>query len=528
MFLLKNNMKYIYYLSLCFTGLFSVAKAGIKEDVSCLLLYPQTSKLPVDHLRKEEANIDQLLDLSDSFMLRDYKKSLAYARKAGLLAEQEESSEKRAETYYYIARNLIFFRELKEAYSYIEKGMREESVKKNIRYKALFGELTATYYGLISLPDKQLEEEFKVLKLVSSGKDLYSKIMEANTYILIADAYTEMENYTSAHLYADKAIKAIEKIPEQEYLNAKRIYWRKAYIYFYKAWICLQQKKPKEAYPFIKKAYHQSLTEEQMYKSPFLEIYGDYYYQSGNYNKAIEYYLQTIDNKVLMGHSAEYVESKIASAYRILGDHNKEKIYLKKSSDQFQKSMAQGKILIQEGLKNMQKEQEQKIKESERENKIILTLVIIIAAVILTLTLFRNLNLKKKKKEIIKEKENLLQHKNTIITEREDVIEKLQQQVNESFSELIQMAKNNSPQFWARFQEIYPEVSEKMLEINPKIRVPELTFSAYLYLGFSTKEIATYTSVTVHAVEIRKTRFRKKYNIPSHIDCNIWMKNLVK
>ncbi len=87
-------MKYIYYLSLCFTGLFSVAKAGIKEDVSCLLLYPQISKLPVDHLRKEEVNIDQLLDLSDSFMLRDYKKSLAYARKAGLLAEQEESSEK--------------------------------------------------------------------------------------------------------------------------------------------------------------------------------------------------------------------------------------------------------------------------------------------------------------------------------------------------------------------------------------------------------------------------------------------------
>ncbi len=197
--------------------------------------------------------------------------------------------------------------------------MREESVKKNIRYKALFGELTATYYGLISLPDKQLEEEFKVLKLVSSGKDLYSKIMEANACILIADAYTEMENYPSAHLYADKAIKAIEKIPEQEYLNTKRIYWRKAYIYFYKAWICLQQNKPKEAYPFIKKAYHQSLTEEQMYKSPFLEIYGDYYYQSGNYNKAIEYYLQTIDNKVLMGHSAEYVESKIASSLQNFG-----------------------------------------------------------------------------------------------------------------------------------------------------------------------------------------------------------------
>lgn len=64
-----------------------------------------------------------------------------------------------------------------------------------------------------------------------------------------------------------------------------------------------------------------------------------------------------------------------------------------------------------------------------------------------------------------------------------------------------------------------------MLEINPKIKVRKLTFSAYLYLGFSTKQIVTYTSVKVHAVEIRKTRFRQKYAILSDIDCHLWLKN---
>ncbi|REC63425.1 hypothetical protein DRF65_04825 [Chryseobacterium pennae] len=523
-------MKYIFCFYLCFISLFV---AGAETSFS--LPYSgkvKTSFSPSFTLfndpQKEANDINYLLNQADSLMFRDYKRSLNYARKASLLAEKNGDSEKKALAYYYIIRNHFFYRELKEAYSYIEKGMKEEAVKTNPLYKTLFTEATATYYGLISLPNKQLEEEFKVLKLLSNGKDINSKILKANTYMTIGDAYIDMEDYQSAHLYADKSIAYIEKIPEKEYLNVKRMYWRKAYIYFYKAWIYLQQEKPKEAYPFIKKAYDQALIEDLAYTSPFLEAYGDYYFQTGSYHKAIEYYQQTMDNKSLMGHSAEYVQSKIASAYRMLGDHDKEKVYLKKSTDQFKKSASEGRMRIQEGLENIQKEQAEKIIETENGNKITLTLIIIIAIVILVWALIRNRNLRKRKRAIIKEKENQLQHKNTIITEREYAIEKLQLQVNESFSELIQMAKENSPQFFARFQEVYPEVYEKMLAMNPRIKVPELTFSAFLYLGFSTKQIATYTSVTVHAVEIRKTRFRKKYNIPSDIDCNAWMKNLVK
>lgn len=523
-------MKYIFCFYVCFINLF-VAGSETSFSLPCSGNFETGIPLSFnsfDDSQKEVNDVNYLLNQADRYMFRDFQKSLNYAKQASLLAAKKGDSEKKALAYYYIVRNLFFHRELKESYSYIEKGMKEEAVKTNPLYKILFTEATATYYGLISLPNKQLEEEMKVLKMIPIGKGTDSKILEANTYMAIGDAYTDMANYKSAHVYADKSIDCIEKIPEKDYLNVKRIYWRKAYIYFYKAWIYLQENKPKEAYPFIKKAYDQSVREDLAYSSPFLEIYGDYYFQIGNYHKSIEYYLKTMDNKAKLGHSAEYVQSKIASAYRILGDHDKEKVYLKKSTDQFKKTTSEDRLRIQEGLENIKKEQEQKITEAEKENKIILASVVVIAIIILVLALVWNRKLKKKKRAIIKEKENQLQHKNTIITEREDTIEKLQLQVNESFSELIQMAKENSPQFFARFQEVYPEVYEKMLKINPKVKVPELTFAAYLYLGFSTKQIATYTWVTIHAVEIRKTRFRKKYNIPSDIDCNIWMKNLVK
>ncbi|WP_313153544.1 hypothetical protein [Sphingobacterium multivorum] len=46
------------------------------------------------------------------------------------------------------------------------------------------------------------------------------------------------------------------------------------------------------------------------------------------------------------------------------------------------------------------------------------------------------------------------------------------------------------------------------------------------FLNFSTKNIAEYTFVTIRAVQIRKNRLRKKFDIPSDADFNNWMREL--
>ncbi len=66
-----------------------------------------------------------------------------------------------------------------------------------------------------------------------------------------------------------------------------------------------------------------------------------------------------------------------------------------------------------------------------------------------------------------------------------------------------------------------------MKELNPTIRSTELYFSALAYLNFSTKDIANYTFVTNRAVQVRKNRMRKKYDIPSEVDFNEWFRSLV-
>lgn len=64
--------------------------------------------------------------------------------------------------------------------------------------------------------------------------------------------------------------------------------------------------------------------------------------------------------------------------------------------------------------------------------------------------------------------------------------------------------------------------------MDTKIRTTELEFCAMAFLNFSTKNIAEYTYVTIRAVQIRKNRLRKKFEIPSAEDFNNWMRELDK
>ncbi|MGE8429490.1 MAG: helix-turn-helix transcriptional regulator [Sphingobacterium sp.] len=96
-----------------------------------------------------------------------------------------------------------------------------------------------------------------------------------------------------------------------------------------------------------------------------------------------------------------------------------------------------------------------------------------------------------------------------------------------NFNNLIALAKNNDAEFLALFNEIYPGFVTSLKSIHPKIRSSELEFCAMTFLNFSTKNIAQYTFVTVRAVQIRKNRLRKKFNIPSDLDFNTWMREQI-
>ncbi|SFN37588.1 regulatory protein, luxR family [Chryseobacterium oleae] len=99
-------------------------------------------------------------------------------------------------------------------------------------------------------------------------------------------------------------------------------------------------------------------------------------------------------------------------------------------------------------------------------------------------------------------------------------------QNNNLFEQVIMLAKENNSEFLTRFNDYCPGFSEKLGEAG--LKSSEIRFCAYLYLNFSTKDIAEYTYTSVRTVQTKKYRLRKKLNIPNDTEIYLWFRNLVK
>lgn len=119
-----------------------------------------------------------------------------------------------------------------------------------------------------------------------------------------------------------------------------------------------------------------------------------------------------------------------------------------------------------------------------------------------------------------------VRRKNKILNSKEHETKSLSKKLDRAFEQVVQLAKNNDPEFLTRFQEVYPEFFPALLKIEPQLLNTELKFCALLFLNFSTKDIATYTFVQPQSVQTRKNRLRKKLNITSEEDIYSWMRNM--
>ena len=93
----------------------------------------------------------------------------------------------------------------------------------------------------------------------------------------------------------------------------------------------------------------------------------------------------------------------------------------------------------------------------------------------------------------------------------------------EELKSIVELAVENNPAFLVKFNEFDTSFSKKLLDIAPTLVAAEIEFCVLLRLNFETKEIARYTKSSVRSVESKKYRIRKKLNIPSTMDINIWM-----
>ncbi|UQB70462.1 tetratricopeptide repeat protein [Epilithonimonas zeae] len=249
-------------------------------------------------------------------------------------------------------------------------------------------------------------------------------------------------------------------------------------------------------------------------KSPVFQTLAQIHREKNNWDSAFYYYKQAEATSVKLGNPLDLksIYQTLTEMYDRSGDKKNALIYAKKYAHLSDSLNAINKQSVAVANKNIKENlQEENLFQQKRLYWIIGgILVILFFLALLSLYIFRYYT--KEKKSIIEEKTKELKE--------------LHSKVNDSFDEIVSLAKNNDSTFLGRFKEVYPDFCNKIQKICPDIINSELTFCAYLKLNFSTKEIATYTFTAIKSVQNRKNRLRKRLNIPSDEDIYIWIDKL--
>ncbi len=239
----------------------------------------------------------------------------------------------------------------------------------------------------------------------------------------------------------------------------------------------------------------------------------------GNFKKAAAFYEESLAKKHAVGSRIG-----IKNSYRELADFYRTTNLDKAKADHYEMAFSR----LNDSLENENRQvvdqvlnQILKLKDHESATKVTESVKIsLIAVVILLVVSIFFVWRSKHNRKVLGQKEEALQ-------ETEIINKELTEQIGENkFNNLIDLAKSNNPEFLTLFAELYPQFIQALKSFDSNLRSTELEFCAMAFLNFSTKNIAEYTFVTVRAVQIRKNRLRKKFEIPSDVDFNNWMRGL--
>ncbi|PIF47198.1 tetratricopeptide repeat protein [Chryseobacterium sp. 52] len=244
-------------------------------------------------------------------------------------------------------------------------------------------------------------------------------------------------------------------------------------------------------------------------------VAGSVYMVDKDYQKAQTYYLMSkkVAEKYLPRYDMKLaIYTALLELYEREGRKDSINYYLKEIVE-LQKNNKKKDIGVNTSIDIGDRKQMQNLEINNKRLIYTLVIILVIGAVLIYFTFF----FYRKYKERSLSKIDIPLHDFT-----------RKEQYNESFKEVVLLAKENKPEFLTRFNQLFSEFSARILSVNDTVQSSELRFCAYLYLNFSTKDIAEYTYISVRTVQTKKYKLRKKLNIPGDVDIYVWLDNLLK
>lgn len=470
----------------------------------------------------DNINIKKIESLFDSvhyyYTIVDLDKSYSLANKTLALSKEIKYKSGMAKSFVYLAQNYSGRGEYKKSQEYLGHVEKILPELKDPFIEFNFHRLKGRNYGELNLHTKSITEFRKSLNLIDridknqGDKDYLKCITFENLYVV----YDMIGNSDSAFYYMNLNRFLIDKI------EPKLNYMSKTTLHTFLAKHFMESEKYDSAEYYFKSSQRIAKEFDFPYTSFNDETWGDYYAKRNLKDSALQKYLAAAKNledlKNISGLPILY--NKISELYKELGDDENAAHYKNKTLELGVKIYDNKFETVGSELVELEKEKQEKL-------GILKWILYIVFVLFIAIGLFVVYFFWKIKPALQIHKLQPMESTSFEMMETKEELEtKLSQKTNNSFDELVQLAKDNNPEFFAKFQDVYPVFIQKILEIQPNLQTSELTFCAYLYLNFSTKDIANFTSTSPRTVQTRKYNIRKKLQIPTDEDLYIWIRKV--
>ncbi|MEG1665987.1 tetratricopeptide repeat protein [Chryseobacterium sp.] len=411
----------------------------------------------------------------------------------------------------------------RQSIDYAKKAQQYSSyLESDQTHAANISSLLAGNYLLLELYTLSFKNYRKALEILKNktNKTASDDLVECTVYSHMSYIYDNINKPDSMYYYLQKEAKILKKI-DLQYAYIQKGCSSLGFGNFY-----LNKNNTDSAQYYYNKSLNHFKNKIHPCKIESLIGLGNLYTYQKNYSNA-----QTFYGLALKSFNQHHFPDILSELYKKIAElkiyqgnvkeaKHYQDLYLdtqKKLDDRMKKERD---FVLNDAMKEERIKNDLEAEKTQRITFIIISLLVLTTIFIIIYLVkrsrFKNLESIEITKKLIKEKE---------ITEQET--HKLKLQVNEAFEKIIQLAKDNNPSFYTRFQEVYPKFQSKMLLLNENLKPSELTFAAYVYLGFTTKEIADYTFKAIKTIENNRYNFRKKINLSPEKDLQVWLRNYI-
>ena len=445
-----------------------------------------------------------LAQARDASLEMDIKSSVGYSVKALQNARIIDYQFGILRSYYYIGQMLFYDGELNESLKYLTLGEKLKIAKEHPNLLSQIYKVKGTIYVSLEFKNKAKNEFNKAISYAQKISDINnSKFVQSQIYENMHHLFDKETESESIFLYLNKNRTLLESLPEDmAYPHLVNNYTSLGYSYFVNNKFIQAEEVLLDALDVANKYNYSYVSRTQMHL-------GDLYKALNNNDESLVYYKTSLHNLEEKRLESQFpaIYTRLAEIYRTLNNKDSADYYFNKLI-MSENNLSKSKIETSSNVLDLLVEEEM-YQEKQRRVRTIVSMSVILLIATSAIVVYIIVN-NRKQREIIR---------------HNDIIKQNIEFEDKSF-ELRDMARQNNPEFMKRFKDTYPVFYNNLIDSHKELSDGDLNLCILTYLQLDSKEIAEISYITLRTVQTRRSRLRKKINLPSDVDLYAYLKSI--